>query len=108
MYIILWSLLFIIPGLAAAYSYSMTRYILAENPYMSADEAIARSKQMMYGNRWRLFCLHISFIGWSLLSTLLTFGIGELWLTPYRMTAEAAFYREVSGTSMEMNYEGQY
>ena len=56
-----------------------------------------RSKQMMYGNRFRLFCLEISFIGWSLLC-LLTFGIGNLWLTPYVQTATAAFYREISDT----------
>lgn len=107
-YILLWSLLFIIPGIMAAYSYSMTGYILAENPNMTASEAIERSKQMMYGNRWRLFCLQISFIGWSLLSSLLTFGIGDLWLTPYRQTAQAVFYREVSGTEvsgMEVPYE---
>ena len=100
LYILLWSLLFIIPGIMAAYSYSMTGYILADNPDMTADEAIARSKQMMDGNRWRLFCLQISFIGWSLLSSLLTFGIGDLWLTPYRQAASAAFYREISGTEV--------
>ena len=103
-YILLWSLLFIIPGIMAAYSYSMTGYIPAENPNMTADEAIARSKQMMDGNRWRLFCLQISFIGWSILSSLLTFGIGDLWLTPYRQAASAAFYREVSGTERCMLY----
>lgn len=102
-YILLWSLLFIIPGIMAAYSYSMTGYILADNPDMTADEAIAHSKQMMDGNRWRLFCLQISFIGWSLLSSLLTFGIGDLWLTPYRQAASAAFYREISGTEVREN-----
>ena len=101
LYIILWSLLFIIPGIMAAYSYSMTGYILAENPNMPADEAIARSKQMMDGNRWRLFCLQISFIGWSILSSLLTFGIGDLWLTPYRQAASAVFYREISGIEVQ-------
>ena len=101
LYIVLWSLLFIIPGIMAAYSYSMTGYILAENPDMTADEAIARSKQMMDGNRWRLFCLQISFIGWSILSSLLTFGIGDLWLTPYRQAASAVFYREISGIEVQ-------
>lgn len=96
-YVVLWSLLFVIPGIMASYSYAMTPYILAENPEMSPKEAIARSKEMMYGNRWRLFCLHFSFIGWAFLS-MLTFGIGNLWLTPYQQAAVAAFYREVSGT----------
>lgn len=96
-YILLWTLLFIIPGIMATYSYAMTSYILAEQPELSAGEAITLSKEMMKGNRWRLFCLHLSFIGWDILSAL-TLGIGNLWLTPYKQTATAAFYREVSGT----------
>ena len=101
-YILLWSLLFIIPGIIAAYSYAMTSYILAENPELTASEAIERSKQIMSGNRWRLFCVQISFIGWEILSALLTLGIGGLWITPYKQAATAAFYREISGT--EYNY----
>lgn len=96
-YVFLWTLLFIIPGIMASYSYAMTPYILAENPEMAPREAIAQSKEMMYGHRWRLFCLHFSFIGWAILSAL-TLGIGNLWLTPYQQAAVAAFYREVSGT----------
>lgn len=96
-YILLWSLLFIIPGIIASYSYAMTEYILAENPELSASEAISRSKQMMDGNKWRLFCLQFSFIGWNILCAF-TLGIGNLWLTPYKQAATAAFYREVSGT----------
>lgn len=101
-YTLLWSLLFIIPGIIASYSYAMTSYILAENPELTASEAIECSKQMMSGNRWRLFCMQISFIGWEILSALLTFGIGGLWITPYKQAATAAFYREISGT--EFNY----
>lgn len=97
-YVLLWSLLFIIPGLVASYSYAMTDYILAEHPELSASEAIARSKAMMEGNRWRLFCLEFSFIGWSILSAF-TLGIGDLFLRPYRAAANASFYREVSGTA---------
>lgn len=96
-YTLLWSLLFIIPGIIASYSYAMTSYILAEHPEITASEAIDASKEMMDGNRWRLFCLHFSFIGWSILASL-TLGIGNLWLNPYRQAAEAAFYREISGT----------
>ncbi len=96
-YVLLWTLLFIIPGIIASYSYAMTGYILAENPEIAPSDAIARSKEMMEGNRWRLFCLQFSFIGWSVLSSL-TLGIGNLWLTPYRQAAAAAFYRDVSGT----------
>lgn len=97
LYILLWSLLFFVPGIIASYSYAMTGYILAENPDLTASEAIDLSKQMMSGNRWRLFCLQFSFIGWSILCSF-TFGIGNLWLNPYKQAATAAFYREVSGT----------
>lgn len=96
-YVLLWSLLFIIPGILAAYSYAMTEFILAENPDLTASEAIAQSKEIMHGNRWRLFCLHFSFIGWDILSSL-TLGIGNLWLRPYKQAANAAFYREISGS----------
>jgi len=97
LYIFLWSLLFVIPGIIASYSYAMTGYILAEHPELTASEAIERSKEMMSGNRLRLFCLQFSFIGWGILCSF-TLGIGNLWLIPYRQTAEAAFYREISGT----------
>ena len=96
-YILLWSLLLIIPGIIASYSYKMTEYILAEHPEMTAGEALAASKALMEGNRWRLFCLSFSFIGWSILCAF-TMGIGSLWLNPYMNAATAAFYREISGT----------
>lgn len=97
LYVFLWSLLLVIPGIVASYSYAMTEYILAEHPEMTASEAIAASKEMMTGNRWRLFCLHVSFIGWAILCAF-TLGIGNLWLNPYKNAATAAFYREISGT----------
>lgn len=97
LYVFLWSLLLIVPGIIASYSYAMTEYILAENPEMTASEVIAASKEMMEGNKWRLFCLQISFIGWSILCAF-TMGIGNLWLNPYKNAATAAFYREISGT----------
>ena len=97
LYIFLWTLLFIIPGIIMSYSYAMTGYILAENPELSVREAISRSTEMMEGNRWRLFCLEFSFIGWDILCAF-TLGIGNLWLIPYKQAATAVFYREVSGT----------
>lgn len=95
LYIFLWLLLFIIPGIVAAYRYAMTSFILAENPELTAGEAIDRSKELMNGNKWRLFCLHFSFIGWIILCGF-TFGIGYLWLTPYEQAANAAFYRDIT------------
>lgn len=103
LYILLGILLFIIPGIIATYSYAMTYYVLAEHPELSAREALQRSKEMMSGNRFRLFCLQWSFIGWVLLC-ILTLGIGILWLRPYQHAAFAAFYREVSGTERLGSY----
>ncbi|MGM9589394.1 MAG: DUF975 family protein [Faecousia sp.] len=105
-YIFLWSLLFIIPGIVAGYSYAMTGYILAEHPEMTPDEVIDHSKQMMSGNRFRLFCLQLSFIGWTILAAC-TLGIGNLWLNPYKKASIAAFYREISGTEYGQN-SGRY
>ena len=97
LYVFLWSLLLIIPGIMKSYSYAMVSYLLSENPQLTPQEALHRSAAMMDGNRMRLFSLHLSFIGWDLLATL-TFGIGYLWLTPYKEAANAAFYRELSQT----------
>ena len=98
LYIFLWMLLLIVPGIMAAFSYSMTDYILAEHPEVTAREAIRRSKEMMKGNRGRLFCLQLSFIGWDILAVL-TLGIGNLWLTPYRQAAQAAFYLDLASSN---------
>ena len=89
-----WSLLFVIPGIVAAYRYSMATYIMAENPNMQATEAIERSKALMDGRKGDLFCLDLSFIGWALLAVL-TAGIGNLWLVPYMTVSRAAFYRSL-------------
>lgn len=91
---LLWTLLFIIPGIMASYSYSMIFYILSDNPELSAMEALIKSKEMMMGFKWKLFCLHLSFIGWSLLS-IITLGIGFLWLTPYMYSSIAIFYEDL-------------
>ncbi len=94
-FVFLWSLLFVIPGIVAALSYSMTPFIMAENPDMTPSEAIAASKEMMNGHKWRLFCLDFSFFGWTLLCSL-TMNIGYLALNPYTCAAYAAFYRDIS------------
>ena len=94
LYIILWMLLFIIPGVMASYSYAMTPFLMAENPELKPSEAISLSKDMMNGHKGELFALDLSFIGWVLLAVL-TLNIGHLWLNPYRNAAYAAFYREL-------------
>lgn len=95
-FVFLWSLLLFIPGIIASYRYAMVPYLMAEFPDLKVMEAMRESKRLMAGNKGRLFCLHLSFIGWALLSAL-TLGIGTLWLTPYSTAAETAFYMSVTG-----------
>ena len=94
LYVILWSLLFIIPGIIAGLSYAMTPFIMAEYPELTASEAISASKEMMDGYKTDLFILGLTFFGWQLLC-LLTLGIGNLFLRPYMDAAYAAFYNSI-------------
>ncbi len=94
LFIFLWMLLLIIPGIIAAFSYSMTFYILADDPSISPVDAIDKSKAMMKGNKWKYFLLNLRFLGWALLC-LLTFGIGFLWLIPYIQVSIAKFYDDI-------------
>jgi len=94
LYVFLWTLLLIVPGIIAAYSYRMVFYILIDNPEIGVSEALRQSKKMMYGYKSKLFCLDLSFIGWGLLC-ILTFGIGILWLSPYMLTSQTIFYEEL-------------
>ncbi|HAT73720.1 MAG: hypothetical protein US30_C0005G0014 [Candidatus Moranbacteria bacterium GW2011_GWF2_36_839] len=96
LFIFLWTLLLIIPGMIASLAYSMTFYIIADNNSIGAMDAIKKSKEMMQGNKWKLFCLYWRFFGWSLLC-LLTLGIGYLWLVPYIQTSIAKFYDDIKG-----------
>lgn len=97
-------MLFIVPGIIISYNYALVPFILADNPSVSAKEALRMSKEMMYGNRWRLFCLQFSFIGWILL-TILSLGVGSIWLTPYQNAALASFYRELFPAKIEESPE---
>jgi uncharacterized membrane protein len=93
-FIILWLLLLIVPGIIAAISYSMTFYILVDNPDMSAQEAIKRSKELMTGNKKRFFYLFGRFTGWFILC-IVTAGIGFIWLIPYVSVSTAHFYKSL-------------
>lgn len=95
LYIFLWSLLFIIPGIVKSFSYAMTPFIMAENPDLTANEAITASRQMMDGHKGELFWLDLTFIGWSILSAFTLF-IGNLFLNPYMNASYAAFYRDLT------------
>ncbi len=90
----LWSLLFIIPGIIKSYSYSMAFWILAENPELTAREALAKSKEITEGHKFDIFVLHLSFIGWALL-TGITFGLAGIYVIPYMNTTLANYYNTI-------------
>lgn len=94
-YVFLWTLLFIIPGIVKSLSYAMTPFIMADHPELSASEAINRSKELMYGHKWDLFVLNLTFIGWGILC-ILTLNFGFIALNPYMNAAHAVFYRQIS------------
>lgn len=93
-YLLLWTLLLIIPGIIKSYSYAMTEYIMKDNPEMKNNAAIEMSMAMMQGKKMKLFLLDLSFIGWIILA-MLTLGLGFLLLVPYMYTARAAFYEDL-------------
>ena len=90
-YIVLWSMLFLIPGIIKTFEYFMVEYILAENPHMDSARAIEISRQMTNGQKMDMFILGLSFIGWILLSVV-TCGLGFLFLTPYMEATYAELY----------------
>lgn len=134
---VLWTLLFIIPGVIASYRYSMAFFVLAEDPEIGVREALNVSKRMMSGNKWRLFCLNLSFIGWSLLAALpalvfiavgaaaaiRTLNLALYWrpaiagtlvtwllamlVQAYSNAATTAFYLDVSGQAHRLSGEPQ-
>ena len=91
-YLTLWFLLLIVPGLIKAYSYRMVPYILAEHPEFSATEVITRSREMMNGHKWQAFKLDLSFLGWILLGALTLGLVNVFWTAPYMESAQAALY----------------
>lgn len=100
LFIYLWSLLFLIPGIIKAFSYAMTPYILADSQNVKAQEALKISMRMMNGHKLDLFVFYLSFLGWMLLSAF-TFGLLQLfYVGPYMSTALAGFYEELKTTSI--------
>ena len=92
--LLLWSLLFVIPGIIKTYSYAMTFFILADDPAIGTREAITRSREIMDGNKFKFWLLSWRFLGWSILCSF-TGGIGFLWLIPYMQTSFAEFYKDI-------------
>lgn len=96
MYVVLWSLLFIVPGIYKAYQYRMVPYILGENPDMTYQEVLQRSKDMMDGQKWDAFVLDLSFILWHMLGGI-TCGLAEIfYVAPYVNLTDAALYSRLS------------
>lgn len=93
-YTVLWGLLLIVPGIIKGYSYSMTSYVMRDDPTLQYNDAINRSMELMEGHKLQLFLLDLSMIGWVILSCM-SFGIGFLFLIPYNQTAHAAFYEDL-------------
>jgi uncharacterized membrane protein len=94
LFVSLWSLLLIVPGLIKYYACALTPYILIDNPELSAYQAINLSQKMMKGHKLKLFFFHLSFAGWFFL-TIFTLGISYLWVKPYMMAAQAALYQDI-------------
>lgn len=104
LFVLLWSLLLIVPGIIAGLAYSMTFFILVENKEIKPLEALRKSKELMKGNKWKLFCLSWRFFGWALLC-ILTAGIGFFWLMPYMNVSFAKFYEDIKKNSKETKPE---
>jgi uncharacterized membrane protein len=94
LFIFLWALLLVIPGIVKSLAYSMTPFIIKDYPELSPNQAINLSIKMMKGRKFDLFWLYLSFIGWFFLC-IFTLGLGYLWLAPYVQTSMAAFYQDV-------------
>ncbi|SHL14531.1 Protein of unknown function [Bacillus sp. bc15] len=97
-FIFLWSLLFIVPGIIKYFSYSMSYYILVENPDYTASEALRESKRIMKGQKLKLFVLWLSFIGWFLLAAFIgmfTFNLSFIFISPYYNTTVSHFYLDL-------------
>ena len=92
-FVFLWSLLLLIPGIIKALAYSQVFFLLKDHPHLTTLEAITESRRRMNGLKWKYFLMCLSFIGWGILC-LFTIGIGFLWLVPYIGTTMAAFYNE--------------
>ena len=97
--LVLWTFLLIIPGIIKSYEYAIIPYILADDPEISSKDAFIKAKQMMTGNKWRLFKLQISFFGWFVLCVL-TLGLGTFFLIPYVNAANAEFYVELKNKNI--------
>ncbi len=101
LYIFLWSLLFVIPGIVKSYSYALVPYILAENTDLDRERVLKMSRDMMRGHKWEFFVLQLSFIGWNLLSALTAGILSIFYVNPYMQATFAEFYSAVKTEAMQ-------
>lgn len=101
LFVWLWSLLLVVPGIVKAYSYSMQYYILADCPNVTAKDSLKLSMRMMNGHKAKLFVLHLSFIGWALLSVLTCGLLAIFYVNPYIQQTIAQFYLDVKAEALE-------
>ena len=100
LFIFLWTLVFVIPGIVKMFQYYMVPYLLAEHPDMDYRTALQTSRAMMEGNKWKTFVLGLSFILWDFFGAI-TLGVGELlYVQPYRQLTFAALYCELKSTTV--------
>ena len=97
---VLWSLLFVVPGIIKALAYSQANYVIHDNPRLKGKEAIEISKRMTNGFKGDLFSMYLSFIGWYILVGL-TCGILSIYVTPYVETTAAMYYENLKRYSIE-------
>lgn len=102
-YLLLWTLLLIIPGIIKSYAYRMVPYILSDNPNIGANRAIQLSNEMTKGEKWEMFVLDLSFIGWYLLG-LLALGIGVLFVMPYEDATKAQLYLHLRERAVDQGW----
>ena len=94
LFVALWSLLFLIPGIVKFYAYSMAYYVKLDHPDYGWKACIDESRRLMDGHKWEKFVLDLSFLGWIIVGSL-CLGVGTLWVTPYMAATEAQFYEYV-------------
>ena len=100
LFVALWSLLFLIPGIVKSYAYSMAYYVKLDHPDYGWKACIDESRRLMDGHKWEKFVLDLSFLGWILVGAL-CLGVGTLWVTPYMAATEAQFYEYVRSCAAE-------
>ena len=103
-FLLCWSVLFIIPGIVKWYSYSMAYFVRLDNPDFGTRQTITESRKLMAGNRLRLLRLQCRFIGWFLLCCV-TLGIAALWVAPYYYTAKAHLYLELKAKAVVEDFK---